>query len=154
MNYTQHDLIGTNKPVALDLCEAVIDPGDHFGATTGFPEPPELCDNDVVPGHSYCELHLDEYATDLTPDQVHAIGLEEVARIRARMDEEMRAAGWTGDFAGFLAFLRSDPQFYAASREDLLAEAGLDAAGIRRAVLARWPDLSARPAMGDQAATG
>ena len=41
-----------------------------------------------------------------------------------------------------------------ASREDLLAEAGLDAAGIRRAVLARWPDLSPRPAMGDQAATG
>ena len=41
-----------------------------------------------------------------------------------------------------------------ASREDLLAEAGLDATGIRRAVLARWPDLSARPAIGDQAATG
>lgn len=61
--------------------------------------------------------------TDLTPDQVHAIGVEEVARIRARMDEEMRAAGWTGDFAGFLAFLRSDPQFYATSREDLLEKA-------------------------------
>lgn len=61
--------------------------------------------------------------TDLTPDQVHAIGLEEVARIRARMDEEMRAAGWTGDFAGFLAFLRSDPQFYATTREDLLEKA-------------------------------
>jgi len=61
--------------------------------------------------------------TDLTPDQVHAIGLEEVARIRARMDEEMRAAGWTGDFAGFLAFLRSAPQFYATSREDLLEKA-------------------------------
>ncbi len=41
-----------------------------------------------------------------------------------------------------------------ASREDLLAEAGLDPAGIRRAVLARWPDLSARPALGDQAAAG
>lgn len=61
--------------------------------------------------------------TDLTPDQVHAIGLEEVARIRARMDEEMQAAGWTGDFAGFLAFLRSDPQFYATTREDLLEKA-------------------------------
>jgi len=61
--------------------------------------------------------------TDLTPDQVHAIGVEEVARIRARMDEEMQAAGWTGDFAGFLAFLRSDPQFYATTREDLLEKA-------------------------------
>jgi uncharacterized protein (DUF885 family) len=61
--------------------------------------------------------------TDLTPDQVHQIGVDEVARIRARMDTEMRAAGWAGDFAGFLAFLRSDPQFYATSREDLLEKA-------------------------------
>ncbi len=61
--------------------------------------------------------------TDLTPDQIHQIGQQEVARIRARMDEEMRAAGWTGDFASFLAFMRSDPQFYAASREALLEKA-------------------------------
>ncbi|MGZ9098447.1 MAG: DUF885 domain-containing protein, partial [Brevundimonas sp.] len=61
--------------------------------------------------------------TDLTPDEVHAIGLEEVARIRGRMDTEMQAAGWTGDFAGFLNFLRTDPQFYASSREALLEKA-------------------------------
>jgi len=61
--------------------------------------------------------------TDLTPDEVHAIGLEEVARIRGRMDTEMRAAGWTGDFAGFLNFLRTDPQFYTTTREDLLEKA-------------------------------
>lgn len=61
--------------------------------------------------------------TDLTPDQIHQIGLEEVARIRARMETEMRDAGWTGDFAGFLAFLRSDPRFYSPTREDLLEKA-------------------------------
>ena len=61
--------------------------------------------------------------TELTPDEVHAIGLEEVARIRGRMDVEMRAAGWTGDFAGFLNFLRTDPQFYTTTREDLLEKA-------------------------------
>ncbi|HYD27888.1 DUF885 domain-containing protein [Brevundimonas sp.] len=61
--------------------------------------------------------------TDLTPDQIHQIGRDEVARIRARMAVEMRAAGWTGDFAGFLAFLRSDPQFYSTTREDLLEKA-------------------------------
>ena len=61
--------------------------------------------------------------TDLGPDQIHQLGLEEVARIRARMETEMRAAGWTGDFAGFLAFLRRDPQFYATTREDLLEKA-------------------------------
>jgi uncharacterized protein (DUF885 family) len=61
--------------------------------------------------------------TDMTPDQVHELGLQEVARIRARMETEMRAADWTGDFAGFLNFLRTDPQFYATTREDLLEKA-------------------------------
>lgn len=61
--------------------------------------------------------------TELTPDEVHAIGLEEVARIRGRMDAEMQAAGWTGDFASFLTFLRTDPQFYATTREGLLEKA-------------------------------
>ncbi|WP_372706964.1 DUF885 family protein [Brevundimonas sp.] len=61
--------------------------------------------------------------TDMTPDDVHAVGRQEVARIRARMQDEMVAAGWTGDFAGFLNFLRTDPQFYATTREDLLEKA-------------------------------
>ncbi len=61
--------------------------------------------------------------TDLTPDQVHEIGRQEVARIRARMDVEMKAAGWTGDFAAFLNYLRTDPKFYAQTREDLLEKA-------------------------------
>jgi len=39
-----------------------------------------------------------------------------------------------------------------AGREDLLAEAGLDAAGIRKALLARWPDLE-QPAMRNVAAS-
>ncbi len=71
----------------------------------------------------YAFLVRSDTTTDLNPDQVHQIGLEEVARIRARMQDEMRAAGWTGDFAGFLHFLRTDPQFYATSREQLLEKA-------------------------------
>ena len=61
--------------------------------------------------------------TDITPEQVHAIGLEEVARIRALMEVQMRETGWTGSFADFLTFLRTDPQFYAVSREDLMEKA-------------------------------
>ena len=71
----------------------------------------------------YAFLMAGYTTTDLTPDEVHRIGQQEVARIRARMGEEMQAAGWTGDFAAFLAFLRSDPQFYATSREQLLEKA-------------------------------
>jgi uncharacterized protein (DUF885 family) len=61
--------------------------------------------------------------TDLTPAQIHALGESEVARIRAEMDGVMRDAGWTGDFASFLHFLRTDPQFYATSREDMMEKA-------------------------------
>jgi len=71
----------------------------------------------------YAFLAQSYTTTDLTPDQIHRIGLDEVARIRARMDIEMRASGWTGDFAGFLTHLRTDPRFYATSREDLLEKA-------------------------------
>lgn len=71
----------------------------------------------------YAYLVRGHTTTDLTPDQIHQIGLDEVARIRARMDVEMKASGWTGDFAGFLTFLRTDPQFYASTREELLEKA-------------------------------
>ncbi|WP_298743803.1 DUF885 family protein [uncultured Brevundimonas sp.] len=71
----------------------------------------------------YAFLMAGYTTTDLTPDEVHRIGQAEVARIRARMETEMRAAGWTGDFAAFLAFLRGDPRFYATTREQLLEKA-------------------------------
>ena len=75
-------------------------------------------------GKAYYAFQARSYTTtDLTPDQIHQIGLQEVARIRARMDVEMKASGWTGDFAGFLNHLRTDPQFYATSREDMLEKA-------------------------------
>jgi uncharacterized protein (DUF885 family) len=61
--------------------------------------------------------------TDLTPDQIHALGQSEVRRIRAEMDGVMKEAGWTRSFPEFLVFLRSDPQFYAKSREELIKEA-------------------------------
>ncbi|NNE57199.1 MAG: DUF885 family protein [Hellea sp.] len=60
---------------------------------------------------------------DLTPDEVHEIGLSEVARIRAEMDEIITEVGFDGSFAEFLEFLRTDPQFYAQTEEQLLKEA-------------------------------
>ncbi|MCC6918673.1 MAG: DUF885 family protein [Alphaproteobacteria bacterium] len=61
--------------------------------------------------------------TDLTPDEIHEIGLQEVARIRGRMDEVMKETGFTGTFAEFLTFLRTDARFYTTTREDLLEKA-------------------------------
>jgi uncharacterized protein (DUF885 family) len=60
---------------------------------------------------------------DVTPGQVHEIGLKEVARIHAEMIDAMRQAGFTGDFPAFLRFLRTDPKFYARTPEELLKDA-------------------------------
>lgn len=61
--------------------------------------------------------------TEMTPEEIHQLGLSEVARIRAAMDVEIRASGFQGDFAAFQNFLRTDPQFYAQSPEDLMEKA-------------------------------
>ena len=75
-------------------------------------------------GKTYYRQQIREYTTlDLTPDAIHEIGIKEVARIDAQMRETMRATGFKGDFAAFLKFLRSDPQFYAKTPEELLMRA-------------------------------
>ena len=61
--------------------------------------------------------------TTLTPDEIHQIGLDEVARIRGLMDGVMAETGFKGSFPEFLTFLRTDPRFYATSREMLLEKA-------------------------------
>ena len=75
-------------------------------------------------GRAYYASLVRYYTTlDLTPDEVHEIGLKEVARIRQEMDEIIEEVGFDGSFAEFLEFLRTDPQFYAQSEEELLKEA-------------------------------
>jgi uncharacterized protein (DUF885 family) len=61
--------------------------------------------------------------TDMTPEQIHELGNQEVARIRALMEAEIRASGFRGNFAAFQRFLRTDPQFYARTPEDLIEHA-------------------------------
>jgi uncharacterized protein (DUF885 family) len=60
---------------------------------------------------------------DISPDEVHELGLSEVARIRGEMDAVIAEVGFEGSFAEFLNFLRTDPQFYAKTREELLMHA-------------------------------
>ena len=58
--------------------------------------------------------------TRLTPDQIHAFGLSEMAKIRGEMIAAMRQTGFTGDMPAFLRMLRSDPRFYARTPDELL----------------------------------
>ena len=65
-----------------------------------------------------------ETTTDLTPEQIHALGLHEVARIGAAMDSLAVRAGYA-DRAAFVAHLRSDPQYYPRTPAELLAAASV-----------------------------
>jgi len=58
--------------------------------------------------------------TDLTPQEIHDIGVKEVNRIRAEMQNLIEKLGFRGSFAEFAKFLRSDPQFYFKSETELL----------------------------------
>jgi uncharacterized protein (DUF885 family) len=105
----------------------------------------------VVPGYrSFLEFVRDEYAPqaresiaaatlpkgrdyyrhrtrmfttlDISPEEVHQIGLREVERIGDEMEAAMRQAGFAGTLPEFLAMLRSDPRFYPQTKEELLKE--------------------------------
>ncbi|MFQ5876567.1 MAG: DUF885 family protein [Acidobacteriota bacterium] len=58
--------------------------------------------------------------TDLTPEEIHRIGLSEVKRIREEMDQVIRESGFEGSFEEFTRFLRTDPRFFFDEPEALL----------------------------------
>ncbi|GAB3383926.1 DUF885 domain-containing protein [Massilia agri] len=75
-------------------------------------------------GKAYYQSKIVEYTTThLTAEQIHAIGLAEMAKIRAEMLDTMKKAGFQGDLPAFLQFLRTDPQFYAKTPQELLMRA-------------------------------
>ena len=58
--------------------------------------------------------------TDMTPQQIHELGLAEVKRIRAEMDQVIKGTGFKGTFEEFCHFLRTDPKFYYSDADSLL----------------------------------
>ncbi len=75
-------------------------------------------------GKAFYRQQIREYTTlELTPEQIHQIGLDEVARIQTQMNAIIQQVGFKGSFAQFLAFLRTDPQFYAKTPQELLDRA-------------------------------
>ena len=59
--------------------------------------------------------------TGMTPDEIHAVGLAEVARIRAGMEAVMREVGFKGTLPGFFRYVQDEPAFYFQKPADLLA---------------------------------
>jgi len=80
--------------------------------------------SDLPNGRAFYRAQIQRYATvDMTPEEIHALGLEQVERIQAEMADVIEQAGFEGSFADFLKFLRTDPQFYATTPKQLLAYA-------------------------------
>ena len=84
----------------------------------------ELSIESVPDGTAYYQAKIYEFTTtELTPGQIHAIGLAEMAKIHVEMLETIQETGFHGDFSAFLHFLRTDPQFYPKTPEELLMRA-------------------------------
>lgn len=80
--------------------------------------------SEIPHGREYYQNRLDYYTTlNLSAEEIHQIGLDEVARINAEMKKIILEVGFEGDFEEFIHFLRTDEQFYAKSAEELLKEA-------------------------------
>jgi hypothetical protein len=81
--------------------------------------------SELPDGEAYYAALVRYYTTldSATPDNVHERGLREVARIREEMNDVIAETGFDGSFDEFLEFLRTDPQFYARTPEELLMRA-------------------------------
>ena len=73
-------------------------------------------------GNAYYQNRINYYttSTQYSADDIHSIGLQEVARIKTEMEKIISELNFQGSFSEFLNFLRTDPQFYATSPKQLL----------------------------------
>jgi uncharacterized protein (DUF885 family) len=94
---------------------------DYF-VTTYLPACRETIAATALPnGAEAYKFHVRwQTTTDLTPQQIHEIGLAEVKRIRAEMDKVIASTGFKGGFHDFTEFLRTDPRFCYDKPEDLV----------------------------------
>jgi uncharacterized protein (DUF885 family) len=82
--------------------------------------------SDLPQGPQYYAFVVRKFTTlTVTPQQVHAIGHDEVRRIRAEMQVVMSGTGFQGTFHAFIRFLRTDPRFYVSNPDDLMKEVAL-----------------------------
>jgi len=83
-----------------------------------------LAAKDLPDGDNYYKAKIREFTTlDMDPAQIHSLGEAEVQQLHNEMVAVMKETGFKGDFPAFQKFLRTDPQFYAKSAEELLMRA-------------------------------
>ncbi|WP_271439522.1 DUF885 domain-containing protein [Pontixanthobacter luteolus] len=97
--------------------------------------------SELADGAEFYNFRLNQMTTtSLTADEIHEIGLSEVARIRGEMETIKNAVGFDGDLQAFFTFMREDDQFYF-SDDDKGAQDYIDAAEEHLAFIkTRLPD--------------
>ncbi len=145
-----------NKPAAMsetdwEIATQSVSDAINLSVTPAYQKLKEFFEEEYFPntraglgastipnGQAYYEHKTRYYTTqDITPEEVHEIGLAEVARIRSEMEQIIEELNFEGTFADFINFLRTDPQFYPETADELLKEA----AWISKSVDGRLPSL-------------
>ncbi len=102
--------------------------------------------SELPQGKGYYAQRVRYFTTlDMNAEQVHQLGLSEVKRIKREMEKIIVQVGFKGSFADFLNFLRTDPQFYATTPEELLKEASFIAKTIDAKLPAYFGKLPRQP---------
>lgn len=124
LNETQKDSVLTAAKTAIET--QVIPQFKRikiFFETEYFPKTRTALGVSETPnGKAYYQNRIDFYttSTQYTAEDIHQIGLKEVARIKAEMETIIKDLNFQGSFEDFFQFLRTDPQFYAETPEELL----------------------------------
>ena len=124
LNQTQKDSVLTAAKIAIE--KRVIPEFKRIKAffeTEYLPKTRTTLGVSETPnGAAYYKNRIDFYttSTQYSADDIHQIGLKEVARIKAEMEKIIKDLNFEGSFADFFNFLRTDKQFYATSPKELL----------------------------------
>jgi uncharacterized protein (DUF885 family) len=117
---------GRLRQAALELIENEIVPAyrefsDYFEDTYLPASRDSIGASELPYGKEFYEFRVRYYTTtDMTPDEIHRLGLSEVKRIRTEMEAIIDGLDFEGDFADFLTFMRTDSQFYFDDPDELL----------------------------------
>ena len=96
----------------------------EFLKTEYLPKARDSIGLSAIPGGNEIYLYLvkSETTSDLSPDEIHALGLRELARIESEMEAVKKQTGFSGSLQNFREFLRTDPRFKFKDQAAMLAE--------------------------------
>jgi uncharacterized protein (DUF885 family) len=114
---------------ALEVIRTIVQPAYarlyHYLHDEYIPHCRTTIDAYALPdGKAYYQAKIREFTTlNLTPAQIHQIGLKQVAKLHQEMIDTMHESGFKGDFPAFLEYLRTNPRFYAKTPLEYLKDA-------------------------------